>query len=78
MEDAKLTIRLPKTEINFIKEYAKKHKLTVSEFVQRYIRRLQNYREYPTHPEIEKISGIIPKNIDAKKIYYEHIVKKHQ
>ncbi|HXU28979.1 MAG TPA: hypothetical protein VN851_00240 [Thermoanaerobaculia bacterium] len=30
------------------------------------------------HPEIEKISGLIPPEVDARAEYYEHSVRKHR
>jgi len=78
MRTAKLTVRLPVSAIEFIKWYAESHGLSVSELIDRYIDCLQaSQRNAPLHPEIQKITGIIPHDIDAKTIFYEHLLEKH-
>ena len=29
------------------------------------------------HPEVERISGLVPPDIDAESLYYEHLASKH-
>src|SRR3954462_4175960 len=41
METAKLTVRLPKTDLDFAKEYAQAHRITVTELIDRYLRSLR-------------------------------------
>ena len=77
MKTQELTIQLPIDEIKFIiKQYAKRHRVTVSELVNRYANELQQQKQ-DIHPDIQKFSGIIPKDIDAQQIYYQHILEKH-
>ena len=76
MKTQELTIQLPIDEIKFIKQYAKRHRVTVSELVNRYVNELQQQKQ-DIHPDIQKFSGIIPKDIDAQQIYYQHILEKH-
>ncbi len=78
METAELTVQLPKSEIAFIEQYAAQHGLTVAELINRYIQHLQLLEKYPIHPEIEKISGVIPDAPDAETDYYEGMLVKHQ
>jgi len=39
---------------------------------------LQILENYSYHPDIEKGSGLIPKDIDAQKEYYDYIEEKHR
>lgn len=76
---SKLTVRLPKENLDFLKRYAQEHELTVTEVLDRYLRRLRQTEE-PTHlhPKVEAISGILPADIDAKALYHQHLLEKHR
>jgi len=77
MDTAKLTVRLPKNDLEFAKRYAQAHRMTVTELIDRYLRSLQG--EIGTiHPEVERISGLIPAGVDARAEYREHILEKHR
>ena len=78
METAKLTVRLPKQDLEFAKQYAQEHRITVTELIDRFLQRLQAGRMSPIHPEIEKISGLVPSDIDAEALYREHLLSKHR
>lgn len=78
MATAKLTVRLPKEEIEFAKQYAQEHRVTVAELFDRYLRRLQDTSGATIHPEVEKISGLVPSDVDAKELYLEHLAIKHR
>lgn len=78
METAKLTVRLPKKDLDFAKRYAQEHRITVTELIDRYFRRLQEGQVYPIHPEVQKISGLIPPDIDAEARYREYLMSKHR
>ncbi len=41
METAELTVRLPKQDLEFAEQYARARRITVSELVDRYLRRLR-------------------------------------
>ncbi len=41
METAKLTVCLPKQDLEFAEQYARARRITVSELVDRYLRRLR-------------------------------------
>lgn len=77
METAKLTVRLPKKDLEFAKKYAQEHQITVTELIDRYLRRLQGEQPPMIHPEVERISGIVPADVDAKAVYYQHLIEKH-
>jgi hypothetical protein len=72
-----LTIQLPTDEISFLRQYAERHKITISELIDRYAKFLQVPQKYDLHPDIQKITGIIPKDIDTEKIFYQHSMEKH-
>jgi hypothetical protein len=38
VETTKLTVRLPKEDLDFVKRYAKEHGMTVTELIARYLR----------------------------------------
>jgi hypothetical protein len=78
METTELTVELPASEVAFIEQYAAQQGLTVSQLIDRYIKRLQKLEQHPIHPEVERISGLIPDTIDAEAEYYERVWKKHQ
>jgi hypothetical protein len=77
METVKLTVRLPKSDLEFAKKYAQAHRITVTELIDRYLRSLRG-GEGVIHPEVEKISGLIPSQVDAKAEYREHALRKHR
>jgi hypothetical protein len=78
MKTAELTIQLPIEELNFLRQYAQRHKITISELVDRYVKELQESQKCELHPDIRRFSGIIPKDIDSHKMFYEHIMEKHK
>ena len=77
MDTAKLTVRLPKNDLEFAKRYAQAHRMTVTELIDRYLRSLQG-ESGTIHPEVEKISGLIPANVDARAEYREHVLEKYR
>lgn len=78
MSTAKLTVRLPRKDLEFAKRYAQEHRITVTELIDRYFRQLRALQETPIHPEVEKISGLVPADIDAEALYHEHMMSKHR
>ncbi len=78
METAKVTVRLPIEDIEFAKRYAQTHRITLTELIDRHFRQLRSQAESEIHPEVEKISGLVPQSVDAKAEYHEHLMKRHQ
>jgi hypothetical protein len=78
MATRKLTIRLPEEDIEFAKNYATKHGITMTELIDRYLKQLRRRPEGDIHPDILRFSGIIPEEIDARKGYHEAMEDKHQ
>lgn len=77
METAKLTVRLPKGDLEFAKRYAEAHRITVTELIDRYLRSLQT-GSGAIHQEVERIAGLIPPEVDARAEYREHSRRKHR
>lgn len=76
---AKLTVRLPVDHLEFLKEYAASHRMTATEVIDRYLERLRDSADaQPIHPEIERMSGLIPSEIDPEAEYREHLLRKHR
>ena len=76
-DTSKLTIRLPKDDLQFAKTYAKDHGITVTELIDRYLRRMQRGQNGLRSQEVSKITGLIPKDIDPVDEYRKHLLKKH-
>lgn len=77
-DSVKLTVRLPREDLAFAKRYAEQHGITVTEFIDRYLRRMRAMEEEALAPDIEAISGLIPSDIDAKAEMFEHRAVKHR
>ncbi len=77
METVKLTVRLPKSDLEFAKQYAQAHRITVTELIDRYLRSLRGGAGV-IHPEVEKIAGLIPPDLDARAEYREHVLEKYK
>ncbi len=78
IETTKLTIRLPVQDVAFVKQYAKDHGVTVTEVIDRYLRRMRELESHTPSPALEAITGIIPDDIDARTEYREHQLRKHR
>jgi len=78
-ERRKLTVRLPQENLEFVKRYAAEHQLTVTDVLDRYLTRLREGAEGRLiHPEVERISGLVPSEVDARALYHEHLLRKHE
>jgi Family of unknown function (DUF6364) len=74
METAKLTVRLPKSDLDFARQYAQAHRITVTELIDRYLRSLRGESgSRAIHPEVERISGLIPSEVDVRAEYAAHV-----
>ena len=78
MQTKQLTVQLPEMEINFLEDYANRHQITVSKVIDYLIEQLQISEKYVLHPDSEKHSGILPKDIDVEKEYYGYLEEKHK
>lgn len=82
METTQIILQLPKAEISFLEEYTKRHKTTVTQLFDSYIRQLQQReekREFSAiDAELEQHSGIIPPHINVEREYYSALEEKHR
>jgi hypothetical protein len=77
METVRLTVRLPKRDLAFAKQYAQAHRITVTELIAQYLRSLQTGTR-AIHQEVERIAGLIPPEVDARAEYREHSRRKYR
>ena len=78
MPSAELTVQLPAEEVEFLKNYAQEHGTTVAEIVARCVKRLKHPTRPPLHPDIVKITGLVPRPLDAEAEYRQHLLDKHR
>jgi hypothetical protein len=50
----------------------------MTELIDRYLRRLQESTDKLIHPEVERISGLVPEDVDAEELYRAHLAAKHR
>ncbi|MDW7712480.1 MAG: DUF6364 family protein [Deferrisomatales bacterium] len=77
METAKLTVRLPKDELELVKHYARDHGVTVTALIGRYFSRLQTVPPTPIHPDVARFTGLVPPYVDARELHREYLEAKH-
>ena len=75
-ETTKLTIRVPRDHLQAAKAYARRHGVTLTEVIDRYLRALQGSTAQPSQ-EVAEITGLVPANIDGTKEYRDHLVARH-
>ena len=78
MTTAKLTIRLPVENIEFAKQYAKEHRMTVTELINRQLQRLRGPESAGIHPEVARIVGLVPEEVDVREAHLEYLLEKHR
>jgi hypothetical protein len=75
----KLTVRLPQENVQFVKQYAVEHGLTVTDVLDRFLTRLRESRlPRQLHPHVKKLSGLVPADVDAEALYHQHFIEKHR
>ncbi len=57
MEAAKLTVQLPRRDLEFAEAYARVHRISVSELIDRYLRRLRVQSTVKIRPEARQGSA---------------------
>lgn len=75
-ETAKLTIRLPRENLDFAKTFARAHGVSVTEVIDRYLRSLRCQAGKPS-PEVLRITGLIPDGVDGLDEYHRYLHEKH-
>ncbi len=77
-DTTKITIRLPSEDVEFAKAYAKANGLTMTEVIDRYLRRLRALEQHSPSAELEAITGLLPPDLDAEQAYRQHLIDKHR
>jgi hypothetical protein len=78
MPTAELTLNLPEEEVQFLKDYAQRHGVTVTDLVARYVKLLQKVPARLPHPGNLQFTGTVPENIDVRELYLQHMQEKHR
>ncbi len=78
MTTKKLQVELSADDVEFVESYAEKHGKSVAEVLAQYIQRLKSRQSPALHPDVKKITGILPAELDVASDYHQHIVEKHQ
>ncbi len=78
MPTRKLTVRLQEDEIDFAKQYAARHGLTMTQLIDRYFKSLKHPPEELLSADIIHFSGIIPENEGTRSDYYSALEEKHK
>lgn len=78
MNTAELTLHLPEAEVLFLKGFAERYKVPISELIVYFVEHLRKVERYDHHPDIQKFAGIIPGDLDVSTAYYEHLQEKHK
>lgn len=76
MNDAKMTIRLPISELEFAKSYAMRSGVSLTALISRYLARLQSSTEGKMPDEIKGIAGLVPPTVDVRAEYRAHRTRK--
>lgn len=91
METAQLTIKLPKTELIFLERYTQRHRISISELFDAYIRQLQQVEQEPdqrllkanVEPQnpveafLDQWTGIL-KGTDPHELKWQYLQEKYQ
>lgn len=75
-ETTKLTIRLPREDLDFAKSYAKAHGVSVTEMIDRYLRALRGRNQQPS-AEVVRMTGLVPAEVDGEAEYRQFQIEKH-
>ncbi|MBK1725473.1 DUF6364 family protein [Halorhodospira neutriphila] len=77
-ETTKITIRLPKQDVEFAKAYAKAHGISMTEVIDRHLRQLRALERHTPSAELDAITGLLPADLDAEQAYRDHLAEKHR
>lgn len=77
-ETIKITIRLPRQDVEFAKAYAKAHGISMTEVIDRHLRNLRALERHTPSAQLDAITGLLPSDLDAEEVYREHLVEKHR
>jgi hypothetical protein len=77
MTQTKLTVRVDRRWIEPAKQYAAKHRTSLSRLISEYLRTLATTVPSPVDtPVLERLTGILPPDVDSE-AYDEYLEEKH-
>jgi len=56
----------------------KKQIAEIEKLIDEYLEQRRLIAKYSFHPDIERFAGMIPKEVEVRKEYYEHLEQKHK
>ena len=68
-----LTVRLPRADVEFVKDYARAHSMMVSDVIGRYLKHLRDLEQHSPSPALEAITGLVPSDVDVREEYRRHL-----
>ncbi len=81
-DTVKLTIRMPRSHVEFAKRFASEHGISVTELLDRYLDRLQVQAsagpDDEVSPNVAALTGILPPLADPEGEYRAHIDRKYR
>jgi len=78
MNDAKMTIRLPGASLEFARRYAGAMGITVTDLVVRYFERIRaTFSDGDIPASVRDVAGIVPRSIDARSDYHDHLMERY-
>ena len=77
--NTKLTLNLNKNIIESAKDYAKNHKVSLSQLIENYLNSLtkKDERDVKVSPLVQSLTGVIPNEEDIRDDYYEFLKQKY-
>ena len=85
VETIPLIIRLPQPEVAFLERYAARHRFSISEIIDIYIKQLQvaeqlfaSAKDAEIEAEFQQHAGVIPSDIDVRQEYYDYLEEKYK
>lgn len=76
-DTTKLTIRLPREQVEFLKAFAEANGLTATEVIARYLQHLAERRLDTLSPEVREFVGSIPADFDWEAERAAHLEEKY-
>jgi hypothetical protein len=77
MQETKLTIRLPRSLLDNVKKYARKHNTTLTSLISEYLRRVPAEEELLDQaPTVRRLSGTLSAGLSSED-YKKHLEEKY-
>ncbi len=74
---SKLVLEVPEEQIQSAVRFAKQHETTVDELVARYLQQLGPAEVADLHPAVQRLTGILPSDLEPKEAYLQAVLEKH-